>query len=167
MVITPITFNTIDKAFLPTGSPFITLSSKENIDHARYVRRYYGLRKGHGQYAISSEPLTYVQVQHLLAYEFIHSTPVLDLYNADVNLSVCYANYLASIPAFESDIEEEEAVAIAEVFAEEVIEEVTEEVIAEVIAEETKPEEVLVEAPPVKKAPAKRRPAKKKVVDQA
>ena len=163
MVNKPIAFNTIDKAFLPIDSPFIALSSKGNIDHARYVRRYYGLRKEHGQYAISSEPLTYVQVQYLLAYEFIHSTPALDLYNADVDLSVCYANYLASIPAFEFDIEEEEAVAIAEVFPEEVTEEVTEEV----IAEETKPEEVLVEAPPVKKAPAKRRPAKKKVVDQA
>lgn len=159
----PIAFNTIDKAFLPTDSPFIALSSKGNIDHARYVRRYYGLRKENGQYAISSEPLTYVQVQYLLAYEFIHSTPVLDLYNADVDLSVCYANYLASIPAFEDDIEEEEAVAIAEVFPEGVTEEVTEEV----IVEETKPEEVLVEAPPVKKAPAKRRPAKKKVIDQA
>lgn len=159
----PIAFNTIDKAFLPTDSPFIALSSKGNIDHARYVRRYYGLRKENGQYAISSEPLTYVQVQYLLAYEFIHSTPVLDLYNADVDLSVCYANYLASIPAFEDDIEEEEAVAIAEVFPEGVTEEVTEEV----IVEGTKPEEVLVEAPPVKKAPAKRRPAKKKVVDQA
>ena len=163
MVITPITFNTIDKAFLPTDSPFIALSSKGNIDHARYVRRYYGLRKENGQYAISSEPLTYAQVQYLLAYEFIHSIPVLDLYNADVDLSVCYANYLASIPAFEDDIEEEEAVAIAEVFPEGATEEVTEEVIGEV----TKPEEVLVEAPPVKKAPAKRRPEKKKVADQA
>lgn len=167
MVITPITFNTIDKAFLPTGSPFITLSSKENIDHARYVRRYYGLRKGHGQYAVSSEPLTYVQVQHLLAYEFTHSAPVLDLYNADVDLSVCYANYLASTSVVEEVVVEETEAPVAEVLESTIEEAIVAEEVIEVITEETKPEEVLVEAPPVKKAPAKRRPAKKKVVDQA